>query len=150
MRMTAWNQCRNRCGALARYRTGRTCRPCQKRAWYARNRDHAITYNARYYGWAVPNSALANTIDPANTNSIGAHSPMIKTLTELVERLEALKADIPVTGLTLTEYEQVGWARRPLEGLIERCRGRIEDLSWQEHDAIRAEVLALPITEAAQ
>lgn len=120
--MTAWNHCRNRCGERARYRTGNTCKGCQKRAWYAKNREHALDYAAAYQG---------RTRRP-NTNITGAPR-MIRSLNDLIERLEALKADIPVTGLTLSEHEQVAWARRPLQALVERCQERLEDLSWQAH-----------------
>jgi hypothetical protein len=46
-----WNRC-TRCDAPARYRTGKTCKGCQKRDWYAKNRAHALAYNAAYYGSA--------------------------------------------------------------------------------------------------
>jgi len=59
---------------------------------------------------------------------------MIRTLTDLIERLEGIKADIPVTGLTVTEYGEVGWARRPLDTLLERCREHLDDLNWQAQD----------------
>ncbi len=48
-----WNRCINGCGNLTRYRRGKTCKVCQKRAWYEQNRAHALAYNARYYGWAA-------------------------------------------------------------------------------------------------
>lgn len=136
--MTAWNHCRNRCGARSRCRTGNTCKSCQKRAWYVKNRDLALDYNAVYYG--RPRQR--------NTNSTGAPPAMIKSLNDLIERLEALKADIPVSGLTLSEYEQVGWARRPIDALVDRCKERLEDLSWQSHDQGERAVYAAALESA--
>jgi hypothetical protein len=56
---------------------------------------------------------------------------MIRTLNDLIESLEAIKADIPVRGLSMTEYAAVAWALRPIDALLERCRDKAEELSWQ-------------------
>lgn len=53
-------------------------------------------------------------------------------LTDLIERFEAIKADLSPRGLTMTEYEQVGWARRPLQALIDQAREEAESMSWDE------------------
>ena len=55
---------------------------------------------------------------------------MITTIAELIERLEAVKADINPRALTLDQYEEVGWARRHLDTLLDRCRDEAEQLSW--------------------
>jgi hypothetical protein len=57
---------------------------------------------------------------------------MITTIAELIERLEAIKADINPRTLTLDQYEEVGWARRPLDSLLDRARDEAEELSWRQ------------------
>ena len=56
----------------------------------------------------------------------------IKTIGELITRLEAIRTDLDVRALTLHQYERVGWATRPLEGLLDRCREEAESSSWAE------------------
>lgn len=63
---------------------------------------------------------------------------MIRTIEDLIERLEAIKADIPARGLSLTEYEQVGWAPRHLEALLERCREEADSFAWTTTHQARA------------
>lgn len=46
----------------------------------------------------------------------------IKSIPELMTRLEAVLGDLDARALTLRQYEQVGWAARPIEGLLDRCR----------------------------
>ncbi len=61
----------------------------------------------------------------------------IRTIHDLIERLEAVKADIPVRGLSLTEHEQVAWARRAIDALLDRCRDKTDALGWPESEASR-------------
>jgi hypothetical protein len=70
---------------------------------------------------------------------------MITTISELIERLEAIKADINPRALTLEQFEEVGWARRPLDGLLDRCRETADELSWstkRRNDALQLRPLA--------
>jgi len=60
-----------------------------------------------------------------------ARSP-IKTITELIVRLEAIHDDLDVRRLTLRQYEHVGWALRPIEGLLDRCREEAESIRFVE------------------
>jgi hypothetical protein len=46
----------------------------------------------------------------------------IKTMNELIERLEAVRTDLDPRGLTLRQYERVGWALRPLDSFLDQCR----------------------------
>lgn len=67
----------------------------------------------------------------------------IKSITALIERLESLHADLDPRLLTLRQYEQVGWARRPVETLLEQCREEAESLrSAERHAQGLARVLA--------
>jgi hypothetical protein len=56
----------------------------------------------------------------------------IKTITGLIERLEEVHEDLDARHLTLRQYEHVGWARRSLESLLERCREEAESIRWSE------------------
>jgi hypothetical protein len=56
----------------------------------------------------------------------------IKTITGLIERLEEVHEDLDARHLTLRQYEHVGWARRSLETLLERCREEAESIRWAE------------------
>lgn len=70
---------------------------------------------------------------------------MITTIAELIERLEAIKADINPRALTMSQYEEVGWARRQLDTLLERCRDEAEEISWRtkrHNDALGLRPLA--------
>jgi hypothetical protein len=58
-----------------------------------------------------------------------APSP-IKTITELIARLTAVHDDLDVRRLTLRQYEHVGWALRPIEGLLDRCREEAESIRF--------------------
>ncbi len=59
----------------------------------------------------------------------------IRTIHDLIERLEAVKADIPVRGLSLTEHEQVAWARRAIDGMLDRCRDKTDAIGWPEAES---------------
>jgi hypothetical protein len=70
---------------------------------------------------------------------------MITTIAELIERLEAIKADINPRALTLSQFEEVGWARRPIDTLLDRCRDEADELSWRtkrHNDALQLRPLA--------
>jgi hypothetical protein len=58
----------------------------------------------------------------------------IKTLAVLIERLEAVHEDLDARKLTLDQYEQLGWARRPLETLLEQCREEAESIQWAKEN----------------
>jgi hypothetical protein len=60
-----------------------------------------------------------------------ARSP-IKTITELIVRLQAMHDDLDVRHLTLRQYEHVGWVLRPIEGLLDRCREEAEAIRFVE------------------
>lgn len=65
----------------------------------------------------------------------------IKTITSLIERLEEVHADLDVRHLTLRQYEHVGWARRSIESLLERCREEAESIRFAEQHGQFARVL---------
>jgi hypothetical protein len=58
---------------------------------------------------------------------------MITTISELIERLEAIKHDINPRALTMEQYEEVGWARRALDAILDRAREEAEELSWRQN-----------------
>lgn len=65
----------------------------------------------------------------------------IKQIEQLTQRLEQILRDIPST-LSLHEYEQVGWAVRPLRTLLDQCRTEAASMQWaQEHAPSFARVL---------
>jgi hypothetical protein len=66
---------------------------------------------------------------------------MITTIAELIERLEAIKADICPRSLTMSQFEEVGWARRAIDSVLDRARDEAEELSWREKR--RSDELAL-------
>lgn len=66
----------------------------------------------------------------------------ISTLSELIERLRSIREDIRVPHLSPAQYQQVGWAVRPLDTLLDQCREEAESLSWaQLHAAQFSRVL---------
>lgn len=71
---------------------------------------------------------------------------MITTISELIERLEAIKADICPRTLTLDQYEEVGWARRQLDILLDRARDEADELSWRQKRR-RDELVLRPIAK---
>jgi len=54
---------------------------------------------------------------------------MIESLSDIIERLEAIKADLPQHTRSLDQYGQVGWIRAPLERLLEQCREECEAMN---------------------
>lgn len=56
----------------------------------------------------------------------------IKTLPELIGRLQAIRTDLDARHLTLRQYEHVGWAARPIESLLDRCREEAESSNSAE------------------
>lgn len=56
---------------------------------------------------------------------------MITTNDELIEQLEAIRTEIQPRRLTPGQYEQVGWADRPLRELIDKARAEADQQSWQ-------------------
>lgn len=56
------------------------------------------------------------------------------TLPELIERFETLKAELDPHRLTPAEYQEVGWALRPLNGLIEQAK---QESELQSLDTLR-------------
>jgi hypothetical protein len=66
----------------------------------------------------------------------------IKTIEALIERLDAVHEDLDVRKLSVDQYEHIGWARRPLESLLDRCREEAEAIRWTaEHAQSFARVL---------
>lgn len=55
---------------------------------------------------------------------------MITSIADLIERLEAIKADINPRALTMSQYEEVGWSKRHIDTLLDRCRDEAEEHSW--------------------
>lgn len=55
----------------------------------------------------------------------------IGTIEDLVEQLEAIRAEIHPRRLSNEQYEAVGWADRPLRALIDQAREEAEMQSWQ-------------------
>lgn len=51
----------------------------------------------------------------------------IATIGELIERLEAVRADLRPHDLD--SYQQVGWAQRPLDALLDQAREEAEALT---------------------
>lgn len=57
----------------------------------------------------------------------------IRTITGLIARLEEVRADLDTRHLTtLRQYEHVGWALRPIEGLLDRCREEAESIRFTD------------------
>lgn len=56
----------------------------------------------------------------------------IKTIAELIERLEAVHEDLDARLLSADQYDHVGWARRPLEALVEQCREESLSAEWSK------------------
>ena len=57
----------------------------------------------------------------------------IKSITDLIARLEEVRADLDSRNLTtLRQYEHVGWALRPIETLLDRCREEAESIRWTD------------------
>lgn len=56
----------------------------------------------------------------------------IRTIAGLIERLEELHTDLDPRFMTVTQYEHVGWARRPVETLLEQAREEAESIRWAE------------------
>ena len=54
---------------------------------------------------------------------------MIDSLSELIERVEAIKADIPQDARSLDQHGEVGWIRAPLERLLDQCREECEAMN---------------------
>lgn len=54
----------------------------------------------------------------------------ITNIADLIERLEAIKADLNVRALTMDQYAEVGWAARPIDALIDQCRDEADANSW--------------------
>lgn len=48
------------------------------------------------------------------------------TISELIEQLEAIRTELQPRRLTPGQYEQVGWADRPLRALIDQARDEQE------------------------
>lgn len=75
----------------------------------------------------------------------------IKTITVLIERLEAVHEDLDARKLTLEQYEQIGWARRPIETLLEQCREEAESIQWaKEHPHQGPQSFARVLPKAAR
>ncbi len=92
-----WNRCTNHgCNALTRYRTGKTCKTCQKRDWYAKNRAHALAYNARYYGWRAPNTTTISTTEGTDHTMI--HGSTIRTIHDLSSAWKRSRRTSPSAG----------------------------------------------------
>jgi hypothetical protein len=61
-------------------------------------------------------------------------STPIRTITGLIARLEEVRADLDPRHLTtLRQYEHVGWALRPLDTLIDRCREEALAIRRDQH-----------------
>lgn len=56
----------------------------------------------------------------------------IGDITELIERLEALAADLDASLLTRRQWEHVGWARRAVQSLLDQARGEADAIEWAE------------------
>lgn len=66
----------------------------------------------------------------------------IKSISALIERLEELHADLDPRHMTVNQYDQLGWARRPVEALLEQAREEAEQHSWTvQHTQSHARVL---------
>jgi len=64
---------------------------------------------------------------------------------DLIERLEVLKADLDPHRLSPAEFEQVGWARRPLQALIDQA---LEEGEAQSLAELRARTATALLREA--
>jgi hypothetical protein len=61
-------------------------------------------------------------------------STPIRTIAALIARLEEVRADLDPRHLTtLRQYEHVGWALRPLDTLIDRCREEALAIRRDQH-----------------
>lgn len=70
---------------------------------------------------------------------------MIGSLSELIERLETLKADIPQHTRSLDQYGEVGWVRAPLERLLEQCREE-----WEATHESKPRLVLAPLAKCGE
>lgn len=55
----------------------------------------------------------------------------VRSINDLVEVLESIRTEIHPRRLSPAQYEEVGWADRPLRQLIDQARDEAEMQSWQ-------------------
>ena len=82
----------------------------------------------------VDDLRLARTSKTSTTSTSKRKDGTPLTLPELIERLELMKAELDPHRLTMAEYQQVGWAMRPLSGLIEQAK---QECELQSLDTLR-------------
>ncbi len=58
----------------------------------------------------------------------------IRNLSTLIERLDAIHEDLDARHLNADQYDELGWARRPIEALIEQCREEAAARDWSRRN----------------
>jgi hypothetical protein len=66
----------------------------------------------------------------------------ITTISELIERLEAIRADLDPKRLTMTQFEHLGWARRPVDCILERAREEQQEREDRQPSSLQLRPLA--------